>query len=489
MKNINNKARKHYLLRMAFLALPFTFVACDTEELLNPVPETSISDKNAFDTPDRILGQVNGLYDAMKSGQFYGGRFVIYNEIRGEEWINRLTNGVTGLQTWQQNVQSGTNEVQNLWGAAYAAINRINVFLQGLEENKSKIDPALYTQYQAEAKFLRALTYHSLVTLYAKPYNADNGASPGLPLRLQAETTTENNDLARSSVAKVYEQILKDLNDAEAGLPLTHGSGVLNTTRAHKNTAIALKTRVYLHMNNYQKVVEEAQKVVSGTTTFSAPTGVAHALQADVTVPFANYTTTESVFSMPMSDLDAPGVQNQLGFYFNAAPTGNGEYYLNTAGIVNDAAWPATDARKANFIVTAGGNAYLKKFSKPAPFTDYVPVIRYAEVLLNYAEAAARTNDLPKAIALVSAVRSRSDAAYVFPATAVATQEALVNTILKERRIELLGEGFRSMDITRTLQTFPEKTGSGLNAPAVAPSSTDYYWPMPNSELATNKAL
>lgn len=489
MNNTYNKARKHYLLKMAFLALPFTFAACDTDELLNPVPETSISDKNAFDTPERIVGQVNGLYDAMKNGQFYGGRLVVYNEIRGEEWINRLTNGVTGLQTWQQNVQSGTNEVQNLWGAAYATINRINVFLQGLEDNKSKIDPALYTQYQAEAKFLRALTYHSLVTLYAKPYNADNGASPGLPLRLQAETSTANNDLARSKVSEVYAQILKDLNDAEAGLPLTHGTAALNTTRAHKNTAIALKTRVYLHMGNYAKVVEEAQKIVSGTTTFTAPTGVAHALQADVAVPFANYTTTESVFSMPMSDLDAPGTQNQLGYYFNAAPTGNGEYYLNASGVVNDAAWPETDARKTAFVVTASGNKYLKKYSKPAPFTDYVPVIRYSEVLLNYAEAAAKTNDLPKAIALVSAVRNRADATYVFPATALATQEALIATIMKERRIELLGEGFRALDITRTLQTFPEKTGSGLSAPAVAPNSTDYVWPMPNSEIATNKAL
>lgn len=474
---------------MAFLALPFTFVACDTDELLNPIPETSISDKNAFDTPERIQGQVNGLYDAVKSGQFYGGRLVVYNEIRGEEYINRLTNGVTGLQTWQQNVQSGTNEVQNLWGAAYAAINRINVFLQGLEDNKAKVDPALYAQYQAEAKFLRALSYHSLVTLYAKPFNADNGNSPGLPLRLQAETSTANNDLARSSVAQVYTQILKDLNEAEASLPATYATPALNTTRAHKNTAIALKTRVYLHMGNYGKVIEEAQKIVSDAAPFTATTGVAHALQADVAVPFTNYTTTESVFSMPMSDLDAPGTQNQLGYYFNAAPVGNGEYYLNSSGIVGDAAWPATDVRKMKFVVTAGGNAYLAKFVKPAPFSDYVPVIRYSEVLLNYAEAAARTNDLVKAIALVSAVRHRSDATYIFPVEGLLTQDALINTILKERRIELLGEGFRAMDITRTLQAFPEKTGSGISAPAVAATSTDYVWPMPNSELATNKAL
>jgi starch-binding outer membrane protein, SusD/RagB family len=216
---------------------------------------------------------------------------------------------------------------------------------------------------------------------------------------------------------------------------------------------------------------------------------VAHTLQADVAVPFSNYTTTESVFSMPMSALDAPGTQNQIGYYFNAAPVGNGEYYLNTSGIVADPAWPATDARRTKFIVEEGDNSYLAKYTAPAPFTDYVPVIRYAEVLLNYAEAAARTKDLTKAVALVTAVRNRSDASYSFQAEAIATQEALVNTILKERRIELLGEGFRSLDITRMLQTFPEKVGSGNTAPAIDPSSSDYVWPIPNSELATNKAI
>lgn len=489
MKNITVKARKHYLLKVAFLALPFTFTACDVDELLNPVPETSISDVNAFDTPERILGQVNGLYRAVKDGQFYGGRIIVYNDIRGEEYINRLTNGVTGLQTWQHNLNAGTNEVQNLWGSAYASINRINVFLKGLDDNAAKIDPVLLAQYRGEAKFLRALAYHSLITLYAKPYNADNGASPGVPLRLQAETSTANNDLARSSVSQVYAQILKDLNEAEPALPLTYPNATLNVTRAHKNSAIALKTRIYLHMGNYAKVVEEAKKIVSDAAPFKATSGVAHQLQANVATPFTTPTTTESVFSLPMTDQDVPGTQNQLGYYFNAPPVGNGEYYLNPSGILGDTEWRAEDARRTNFVVTAGSFTYYKKFAKPAPYTDYVPVIRYAEVLLNYAEAAARTNDLPKGIALLNAVRTRSDASYVFPATNIATQQALVSTILKERRIELLAEGFRSLDITRTVSAFPAKSGSGLTSPKVEPTSPEYVWPMPNSEIATNKLL
>jgi hypothetical protein len=116
-------------------------------------------------------------------------------------------------------------------------------------------------------------------------------------------------------------------------------------------------------------------------------------------------------------------------------------------------------------------------------------VIRYAEVLLNYAEAAARTGDLSRALDLLNAVRQRSAPSYTFPAGAVGTPDSLVNTILTERRIEFLGEGFRSNDLVRCLLTIPAKGSSSLTAPAVPPSDPAYIFPLPNSEILTNKLL
>jgi hypothetical protein len=104
-----------------------------------------------------------------------------------------------------------------------------------------------------------------LVTIYARPYTENDGASKGLPLRLQAETTSANNDLARSTVKEVYKQILEDLDFAEANLPDSYSSSALNTTRAHKSTAIALKTRVYLNKGDFQNVITEAKKIVPQT--------------------------------------------------------------------------------------------------------------------------------------------------------------------------------------------------------------------------------
>lgn len=480
-----NSTKKMMQVAYAILCtLSFScLVSCEKD--LETKPTTNIEEANAFDTPERILGQVNGLYDAVKSGNFLGGRNLIYNDIRGEEFINMKGNSVTGLLTWNFGLTSSSPEVENLWASAYAAINRGNLFIKGLDAHADKVDPGLLPQYKAEAKFLRALSYYNLVVLYARPYTMTNGGeTPGLPLRLGAETSIENNDLARSTVKEVYQQILNDLNEAEANLPANYASALLNVTRAHKNTAIALKTRVYLSMGKYNEVITEAKKIVSDAVPYQAMGGVPLKLEANVATPFTTYTTPESVFSMPMSDGDAPGTQNQLGYYYNKSPIGNGEYSLNAKGIFANTEWTATDARRTSFIITGSTN-YLKKFNKPSPYTDYVPVIRYAETILNYAEAAARTGDLTKAVNLLKAIRNRSDAAYVFPTSAIDTQDGLIQTILTERRIELLGEGFRSIDLLRQGLTLPAK--GTVNA--VQPAQREYIWQIPNSEMLTNKLM
>ncbi len=145
------------------------------------------------------------------------------------------------------------------------------MFLKGLDDNPTVVSEALANNYRGEARFIRALTYFSLVNIYARPYVQNNGQNPGLPLRLQAEPGSQNNDLARSTVAEVYQQIISDLGFAEQNLPVSYTSALLNTTRAHRNTAIAFKTRVYLTMGQTDRVISEAQKIVSGTTSFSLP--------------------------------------------------------------------------------------------------------------------------------------------------------------------------------------------------------------------------
>ena len=273
-----------------FLLLLFVYslqTGC-VKDRLEPETEVFIDDTEAFSTPERTLSAVQGLYAGVKgpfyagaSNQFLAGRYNVFQEVRGEDFLNETNNGVTGLQTWNFSVQSATNEVEYIWGSGYQAINRINVVLKGLEG--APVSQQLRTEYSAEARFLRALVYHSLVTLYARPYWDGAGATPGLVIYTEPQTTPSGeNNRARSTVAQVYDLILADLNFAETNLPATYSAAQTNVLRAHKNAAIAMKTRVYLHMQRYADVITEANKIVSATAPFKAPTGVLHTLEPDI---------------------------------------------------------------------------------------------------------------------------------------------------------------------------------------------------------------
>ncbi|HLO82040.1 MAG TPA: RagB/SusD family nutrient uptake outer membrane protein [Chitinophagaceae bacterium] len=467
-----------------FVLIGALFAACQKDRL-EPIPQTSLSDAVAFNTPDRALQQINGVYSALKAGNFYAGRYQVYQDVRGEEFINLTTNGVTAFLTWNFTVTPTSNEVQNFWGAAYACINRANVVIDGLAG--SPIADNLRKQYIAEAKVVRALSYYALLQLYARPYTEAGGpGKPGVPIRLTGITSSGNNNIARATVGDVYNQIIKDLNEAEVDLPSTYATADLNTTRAHKNTAIALKTRAYLSMGKYAEVITEGNKIVPAAAPFESATGVKHKLNASIATTFATYNTVESIFSMPFTALDLPGTQNSLNSYYNPGPNGNGDFGLNATGngIVANTGWKATDARRA-FNATAGTNLYLRKWPKNAGTDpDWVPVVRYAEVMLNVAEAEARqaTGVSARALALVNAVRQRSDATTTF---APATKDELIATILTERRIELLGEGFRTSDVTRTGADFAAKS----SIPAYPSSSNLYIWPISQAEIITNKEM
>ena len=470
------------------LSLMMMITSCK-RELLSPLPQTFTTDLVAFDTRVRVANQVNALYQAFKSGTFYGGRAQIAGDIRGEDFINQTTNGVTGYDVWFLNA-TGTSQnfVKNLWAQAYQVINGCNLFIEGMaDKGTSVVGTSLSNNYLGEARFLRAASYLKLLEHYARPYADGNGSKPGVPLRLTGIKVQGLSPLARSTVAEVYTQIIADLDFAEANVPLTYTTAALNTTRVHRNTVIALKTRVYLSMQNYAKVITEANKIVGqNVAPFSATSGVAHALQSNIVNVFRTpYTTTESILSMPMTSTagDNPGTQNQLGYYWSRT-TGNGEFSLNASGIIANTGWTATDARRS-FNATVSTRLYLNtKYSVASPFTDWAPVIRYPEVLLNLAEALARTNvgvDI-KALALLNAVRQRSDATTIL---APLTQADLITAILTERRIEFLGEGLRNFDLMRLMQTIPAKG----TVPAKTPAEQGYIWPISADEMSLNPLM
>ena len=499
MKKLKHTHKNIFLSSFIVIGMcSFLFTSCHKDELLNPDPSTLITDTAAFNTPERIENQVNGLYSLLKANSFLGSRYFLISEIRAGDFISTNLNAATGATSYQLNAETTTDEVGAIWERGYQAINASNVFIDKMNAIGMEVTGAeLGNSYIAEARLIRSLAYYYLLQLYARPYLDGNGSKPGLPLRLQGNTEPGNYDLARSTVKETYDQIIIDLDFAEANLPESYGNAFLNTTRAHKNSAIALKTRVYLSMQDYPNVITEANKIVSNNGPFEAPSGVKNALASDIhDVYQPPYTTSESVFSMPFTNQDSPGI-SMPAWYLpgqgdGGTPTSNGDggYSLNPDGIPSDVNWTENDDRR-DFLFkgTKSGKLWLTKYSQASPHTDYVPVIRYSEVLLNLAEALAKnTNSVDaRAVELLSAVRNRSDATTQFSASDFANDGELINTILVERHIEFLGEGIRNADIMRLGINIPAKPTHSVAASS--PSDYNYIFPIPIDELNLNKLM
>ncbi|MCJ0742591.1 RagB/SusD family nutrient uptake outer membrane protein [Pedobacter montanisoli] len=475
------------------------FTSCKKNEKLNPKATTLITDVDAFSSPERIEAQVNGLYVRLKSGSFLGSFYFIATDIRSGDFISTNLNAAVGATTYQLQTQTTTNDVKDIWEAGYQAINAANVFIDGMTtfNGTTVVGDAKSKNYIAEARLIRAISYYYLLQLYAQPFWNGAGSKPGLPLRLKGITGGGNFDLARSSVKKTYEQILDDLNFAEQNLPLKYSTADFNTTRAHRNTAIALKTKVYLSMQDYPMVKTEADKIVSLAAPFKATSGVENTLNASIQAVFGgSYNTTESILSMPFTTNDRPGTA--LGNYYlpgktdggSATSNGSANYSLNPNGIPADLTWTTADDRR-KFLVKGPitGKLWLTKFSQATPYLDYAPVIRYSEVMLNLAEAIARTTTTVDArgVALLNAVRNRSDKTTTYTVASFANNDEFLAAILKERQIEFLGEGIRNSDIMRLGLDIPAKPAHSV--PAAAPSAPNYIYPISIDELILNKLM
>ena len=313
----------------------------------------------------------------------------------------------------------------------------------------------------------------------------------GFPSDLRLNKSAEGNDLAASTVAEVYTQILKDLNDAEPLAIADFGNTNLNVTRIHKNTIIAYKTRVYLHMQNWGAVVTESAKIVPAAAPFTATSGVAHTLNASYAGIFTSpHATKESILSMPHTTANNAGTQNHLAHYFGSG-SGESYYLVSTPGSLY-ANMDATDARKV-MMATVAGQPYLTKYVDQTNRADYAPVIRWAEVLLNRAEALVRSGNTvtQQAVDLLNAVRTRSLATGAYAIGDFANAAAFYDAVLLERNMEFLGEGIRNMDLMRLGLTIPGKTSNaGFGTVSAIPSTSEsYFWPIPVSELSINNLM
>ncbi len=537
MKNL-----KKYSAKIVVAVLLVAFSACD--DILDFQPANALSDVTAFANAGNIELAVVGVYNAAQSGFYLGGAVRGYpfgaahvqqGDNRGEDVIS--TQAFFGI-TYDAAHSPTTANNDFMWQTLYALINQANVVLQGLEGStpSASLTQATIDAYKGEMLFLRALAHHELLKHFARPYSDNpSAATGGVVYRTTAVTDGPSADaaaqLGRTSVQACYDLLLADLNQAETLLPETR-SATLKITRATKAAAVAIKTRVYLHMGRWADVVTEGNKLAAGSSApFAAATGYgSYALTSTPIGPFTaanSKNNSESIFSIENNDIDNAGVNGALPTMYNVskAPVTGRALVCISPVLWNQPWFLDSDLRKGTDMVDTDapgpGRAarFTKKYSDAVARTDNAPVIRYAEVLLNMAEAIQRLAGAPdaRALALLNAVRNRSvtTPADQFTIASFATGNDLITAVLRERRIEFLCEGLRWSDIHRLAQdptfgtggipakanrtvtnwssfyrTATNPTPAAFSMQAAIPySDPRFIWPIPASETTVNPVL
>jgi len=468
MKNIEKYIKQFGVwVIMPALLTGLMFTSCSEEDIIDLEPYNQISDETAFTTPEKIALTVNGMYNAAQIGNYAGGNrgypfgaaFVQQGDNRGEDVVNWYAFYAI---TYQATYTPSTMNNEYYWIDTYRLINRCNIVIEGVHgaADEGIISQELANEYAAEAKLLRAASYHELLKMFARPYrHTDDASHYGVPYHkvpfTTADAVDDGFDIGRHSVAECYQWILEDLAYAEQHLPLkSERSGNQRLSKGTREAAAAYKVRVYQHMWDMPNVITHALKFING------PYAGSYELHEEPWEAFQDgaYGSTEHIFGMESSETNYPSVNGALASQYNR------RNLVSISPIIwRHEGWLRDDKRRqgseemndpeamVRFLV---GRVLTAKYKRVDAMDDLSPMMRYPEVLLNLAEAYAREGDAANALTYLNKVRDRSLAdpatqSYDLQDDFDGDPVNVLEAILLERRIELLMEGSRWPDIHR----------------------------------------
>jgi len=504
--------------KLILLTLSLLFILTGCQRLdLNPLSEGS--SENWYNNEDEITLALNDLY---RSSIWYAEANRLFNTDRWtDDWNQReyLYDWVAGSITGEW------SDAENTWANTYKGIARANTILNSLDHAVENVSEEQLNQYKGEASFFRACFYSYLIFLYGD-----------VPLVTSYISIDDALATGRTDKAVILEQIYKDFDTAIEYLPTSY-TGLQRVT---KGAAYAFKARTATWMLDYP-TARDAAKACMDLGTYS--------LHADYSALFQPSTTTspELIFSIPRSrELTGSGLSVSSMITRNAGGTATAQpswelfcSYTCTDGLPIDESplfdrvnpFKNRDPRCAAMFVEFGtphlGYIYdpgattvlnlstgtqvenkdallkdqyaayngmcLRKFVDQDwvtyKQTDMdVKIMRYADVLLMYAEAKIELNEIDvSTLDAINQVRARAYKVNVGETTLYPTvteiDQAKLRTILRnERRVELAWENRRWFDLIRwklaevalirPVYALPTKAGLAANI-----ASGDYFFP------------
>lgn len=526
--NLSKKIKlKNKQVICALFVAVFAITGCDPD-LLNTSPDDNYNVGNFWESETAVDAALSGAYRPLR----YQG---IFGRQASPAWEDAATPnlfttsgiGFSNIALGQQNATSGSVMTWR-WNHAYNGIGRTNTFLSRIDDAEV-ISEELKSRMKGEVHFLRALYYYMLANYYGDA-----------PLILDPPDVIEQSELPRSPREDIIEQILEDLDEAIARLPLEYGAS--DAGRATRGAALGLKTRILLFeaspllnesgdTDKWQAAADVAKEVIDLGIYDLFPD------YRDLFLP-ENENNEEVLFDVQYvpstvepglgTSWDLVNIQHAttapLQELVDAFLMEDGEPYDQSPLYDSINPYDNRDPRFYSTVIYPGsrfknddvtGNTYahtgyaLKKYSvyddevgnPPANVsgikdgqseTNYM-VIRYADILLMYAEA---TNEVsgpsPEVYDAVNQVRARAGMPDIEPGL---TQDEMREVIRHERRIEFVGEGLYYNDIRRWKTIEDVNNGDvhrwdgQLRSSRSFNPARDYWWPIQQSQLDLNPNL
>ena len=480
---------KYNLIAIALLG--FSFSSCS--DFLEQNPQTDLSENDFYKTADDILSAVNGAYSSLQEGDIYGNWYV-FGEIPSDNTRNQLSGSVTTQNEFDQfYIDTQNSMIASFWKATYKVINRTNTVLGRIDG--IEINAELANRYKLECKFIRALMYFNLVRVYGD-----------VPLVLKEISISESYDILREPKENVYNQIIADLKEAQ-GLPVSYSTA--EDGRATQGAAKALLADVYMTLHKYAEAETILAEIIN-SGRYSLLENTPGSLNIDgyknVFSP-VNHNSKEGIFEIQFLK---GGYGEGSNYANNFAPENSGTNVVAVGGtggnnipemdIYN--AYEEGDLRR-DFSMSLGyydnrknnewvESRYVCKFMD-VPYqnndaSNNYPVIRYADVILMYAEALNQNGKTAEACKYLNMTRRRgfgyqtTETSPVDLQTTDKAQFALM--VEQERRVELAFENHRWFDLIRTGRAVEVMKSKGFSL-----NETNLICPIPQKQIDVNPKL
>lgn len=494
-------------INLIILAFSMVLILSCNKDYLNRFPESDPNSATYYTTADQLTLAINAAYNNLSYQQ---DGFPYQMQLEGTSdlvWQRPTTDAQTiGLGQHTSN----TTMIRTIWTQSYIGIGRCNALLENMIKAKSVTTAAQYSRIEGEAKFLRAYYYGTLISLYGD-----------VPLVVKS-IPAEESYLARTPKAEVLNAIFSDLDSAAAKLPLSYTGTDIG--RATKTSALAFKSRIALYNAKWDVAAAASKAVIDlgyhalypnyrnlfmyvGENSRESILAFDYKLTIRTNAaPQNNQARNSSGFSgliptRALADsyectdgltIDKSTLYSTADPFKNRDPRmrqtllGDGDTWFGAGGITFNmtfhpdsttcSRYTPSFAKIPNLEVTNAFSTYsgfiMKKYLDPQDMA--VPnqselafmLIRYAEVLLNYAEAKIELNQIDASVLnAINLVRARgygvaATQTTLYPAIKTTNQTELRAIVRRERKIELAGEGLRVFDIRRW--NIAEKVMNGI---------------------------